>query len=464
MNVLVCGSSGCVGRAVASALRARGHRVIDGGRAQVDAGLTLHVDFMQPRTPQAWAAALTQRRVEAVVNCVGILMASPKQSFERVHSAGPIEMFRGAALAGVSRVVQVSALGVGADAQSLATPYLHSKLLADDALATLGIDWAVLRPSLIYGPASQSAELFATLASLPVIGLPGGGAQQVQPVHVYEVAEAVARLLERPDTLRAVYEIGGADALSYRDMLAHYRGALGLGAALWLRVPMALMMLGARLAEALPQKVFCRDTLRLLERGSVPAPNCAAALLGREPTIMARGLGTTPPTPLLDLRVDLPAPVAAVLRAALGFMWVYTALVSALFQRDSGVLHLLARCGLEGVAGEVALIASCTLNLALGLTLWLRPSPWAYAAQTGAVLGYTLTAALHMPELMIDHCGPLVKNLPVLALVLLLWLAHGSAPSPLAAARRRAGPGPRSTSSGKNAVFSAVAGRHARLG
>ncbi|MEQ1806138.1 MAG: DoxX-like family protein [Burkholderiaceae bacterium] len=112
-----------------------------------------------------------------------------------------------------------------------------------------------------------------------------------------------------------------------------------------------------------------------------------------------------------------------------------TARVSALFQRESGVMHLLARCGFDGVAGEAALVASCTLNLALGLTLWLRPSPWVFAAQAGAVLGYTVTAALHMPELVIDHCGLLVKNLPVLALVLLLWLAHGSVPAPSAAGR-----------------------------
>lgn len=63
MNVLVCGASGCVGRAVASALRSRGHRVIEGGRAQGDAHLSMHVDFMQPRAPQAWAAALAGRRV-----------------------------------------------------------------------------------------------------------------------------------------------------------------------------------------------------------------------------------------------------------------------------------------------------------------------------------------------------------------------------------------------------------------
>ena len=127
------------------------------------------------------------------MNCVGILIPARDQSFDRVHALGPIELFRGAAAAGVTRVLQVSALGVGSDAQSLATPYLHSKLRADDALAALPIDGAVLRPSLVYGPRSQSARLFATLASLPVISLPGRGTQPVQPVHVFELAEAMVR-------------------------------------------------------------------------------------------------------------------------------------------------------------------------------------------------------------------------------------------------------------------------------
>ena len=67
------------------------------------------------------------------------------------------------------------------------------------------------------------------------------------------------------------------------------------------------------------------------------------------------------------------------------------------------------------------------------LTLW-RPSPWLYAVQSGAVLGYGLTAAFNMPELTLDHCAPLVKNVPVLMAVVLLWLAQ-----PPRAAQARAG-------------------------
>ena len=428
MRVLVCGATGCVGQAVVNALRSRGHSVVVGARSVAEGRDQLAVDYMQPVEPSVWRDRLHAHHVDAVVNCVGILMPSRSQSFERIHTAGPIELFRGAALAGAQRVVQISALGVGDGdgngATSLASPYLRSKLLADDALAALPIDAAVLRPSLVFGPNSQSAALFATLASLPVISLPGRGRQALAPIHVFELAEIAVRLLERSAPCRGVYELGGGQTLSYREMLGRYRDALHLGAPLWLPLPMPLMRLTAWLAEALPQKVFCRDTIGMLERGSVPADNAAPRLLGRAPSNLAHGLAVTPPRSLLDLRAELPGSLALMLRLSVAFMWLYTALITALLPQASGVLNLLARCGFEGRAGVVVMIASCTLNGVLGALMLRRPAPWVWPLQIGAVLGYTLTAALNMPELTIDHCGPLVKNVPVLAVLLLLWLAQ----------------------------------------
>ena len=423
LRVLVTGATGCVGRAVVNALRSRGHHVVEGARGRTDTRHGLAVDFAHPVSPTAWADRLRRLQVDTVVNCVGILMPSRGQSFERVHTDGPLELFRGAVLAGVRRVVQISALGVDGSPEALAAPYLNSKLRADDGLASLPIEWAVLRPSLVYGPGSQSAALFATLASLPLIGLPGRGRQQVQPLHVFELAEAVARLVEQRDAPQAVFELAGDQAVSYREMLSRYREALGLAAPLWLPVPLPLMQATAWLAEAAPQKVFSRDTLRLLERGNVPTRNAAPALLGRTPSTLAHGLAITPPEPMVDLRVRISPVVATLLRASLAFMWICTSLVTLLLPEASGVMHLIERCGLAGPVGIAAVLFFCTLNLTLGAMAWKGSAPWVWALQFAAVSCYTLTAAMGMPELTIDHCGPLVKNLPVLALIGVLWLA-----------------------------------------
>jgi hypothetical protein len=138
---------------------------------------------------------------------------------------------------------------------------------------------------------------------------------------------------------------------------------------------------------------------------------------------MAQGLAVTAPQPLVDLRVQLSPAAQWLARGSLAFMWLYTSLISALLPQESGVLALMARCGFEGDWGIAALVFSCSLNVLLGVLALRRPMPWAMALQVVAVIGYTTTAAFNMPELTLDHCGPLVKNLPVLALLLLLWLA-----------------------------------------
>jgi hypothetical protein len=214
---------------------------------------------------------------------------------------------------------------------------------------------------------------------------------------------------------------------------------LSRGAALWLPLPLAALRLTAWLAEAVPQKVLCRDTIALLERGSVPALNAAPLLLGRAPGTLAQGLAVSAPQPLLDLRVDISPPIAGALRLALATMWIYTALISLLWPAESGVRVLLAHCGLNGAWGNAALGFTCLLNIGLGVLVWRRPGPWTYALQATAVLAYTLSAALAMPSLVVDHCGPLVKNLPVLGVIMVLWLsgtpAVKSAPSGRATAQ-----------------------------
>ena len=90
------------------------------------------------------------------------------------------------------------------------------------------LDWAVVMPSLVYGPGGASARLFDTLASLPLIPLPAGGLQRIQPVHITDVTTALLRLIESPMELRCTVHAVGAEPTTLADFLRSLRAALGL--------------------------------------------------------------------------------------------------------------------------------------------------------------------------------------------------------------------------------------------
>src|SRR5215212_1773242 len=133
MRVLVTGASGFIGHALADALARQGHEVLRASRSGEVA-----VDFARVPDASWWLAKLSG--VDAVVNAVGILRERAGQSFEALHARAPVELFRACAQLRIATVVQVSALGADAGAQSR---YHLSKKTADDALRALPLDAAI---------------------------------------------------------------------------------------------------------------------------------------------------------------------------------------------------------------------------------------------------------------------------------------------------------------------------------
>ena len=282
VNVLVCGATGCIGRAVARALRWRGHHVVAASRGAVDGSDAMALDFMRERSPAEWSAELRARRIDAIVNCVGILCRRRAPA-----SRGCTPRGRSSSSA-APRSPASAASSRSRRSASAPRPSGRSGLPAQQAPRRRGparpgrVDAAVVRPSLVFGPGSASAALFATLASLPVIGLPGRPAAPAADPCVR--ARRDRRRPRRAHRLCARHlRARRREPLDYRRMLESYRRALGLGDAIWLPVPMPLMELGARLAELVPQRVFSRDTL--------------APARGRQPAVAQRRAGAARPRP-----------------------------------------------------------------------------------------------------------------------------------------------------------------------
>ena len=110
------------------------------------------------------------------------------------------------------------------------------------------------------------------------------------------------------------------------------------------------------------------------------------------------------------------------LRWSIALVWIWTGIVSlGLFPRADS-LALLARTGITGVFANVALYAAAALDLVLGAaTLLLRRRQWLWLAQFALILGYTIVITIKLPEFWLHPYGPILKNLPLLACIVLLY-------------------------------------------
>jgi nucleoside-diphosphate-sugar epimerase len=416
VRVLIAGFGGFIGAHLARACAAAGHEVVCAGRTPgecVPRGQPLRLDFAAPPPRDELTKQL--RDIDVVVNAVGILRPRGNQTFEALHVRGPRELFEAAEAAGVRRVIQISALGAEASALSA---YHRSKAEADRALTALEVDWAIVMPSLVYGPGGASARLFDLLASLPLIPLPAGGRQRIRPIHIADLTTAMLRLIEAPGELRCIVPAVGAEPTTLADFLRSLRASMGLRPAIAFSVPRALMSVAARLGDYLPGAYLSRETFGMLERGNVGDPREITRLLGRPPLPVSAFVNRASQSEVRRQAVF--GWIAPLLRLSVAFMWIIAGIVS-LGPHSGDSLELLRQIGAPAALVPVLLVGAAIFDLLLGvLTLWPRRNPVLWTAQILLVLLYTAIISVFLPELWLEPFGPVAKNVPILALLLLL--------------------------------------------
>lgn len=409
MKVLVCGASGFIGRAVTRQLRAAGHEVVRGVRNASQA-TDISIDYATDTDAAAWLPRL--EGIDAVVNAVGIIAERSGSTFADLHERAPKALFAACAQAGVTRIIQISALGA-ADGD---TAYFRTKAAADRELSRLPLAWQILRPSLVYGDEGASATAFRMLATLPVIATPSlPEAARFQAVHVEDLATAVVVALDARTPPGRCIDCTGATSHTLREMLEVYRRAFRLGPALWLSVPAPVMALAARLSALIPGAPLNPESWRMLRQGSAASPAGFAQLLGRTPRGLAEFISGGD-AERLRARA-LAAWQRPLLRLSLAAVWLLSAVVSAFVYPRSASMALLAEVGLAGPAAVAALYSACLVDLALGvLTLW-RPGRAVWLAQMAVIVAYSALIGYAMPEWLTHPFGPILKNLPMLAIL-----------------------------------------------
>ena len=297
--VTVFGGSGFLGRHVVRALARRGYRVRAAVRRPDLAG------FLQPlgivgqvtavqanlRYPDSVAAAV--KGADAVINLVGIMREKGRQNFSSVQAQGARTVAQACAQFGVDRLIQISALGADAGSTSA---YARSKAEGEAAAHALVRQAIVLRPSVMFGPEDTFFNRFASLVRmLPVLPL-AGAETKFQPVFVGDVAEAIARAVDGKVPAGKVYELGGPQVKTLRELVDYVCEVTGRKR-LIAPMPFGLARLQGQVLELadmltlglMPNElILTRDQVSLLESDNVVS--AAAEKEGRT----LHGLGITP--------------------------------------------------------------------------------------------------------------------------------------------------------------------------
>ena len=271
-TMTVIGGAGFIGRSVVEKLARQGARVIilcrnadkaksakplgDVGQITAVSGDALNDDVLRRVIEPA----------DMVVNLVGILAPSGKQSFAATQAELPARIAAIAKDCDVKKIVHMSA--IGADLKSKSR-YGLTKAEGERAIMRGFSAVTILRPSIVFGPGDGFFNRFGQMAMIaPALPVIGGGKNLMQPVFVGDVADAVIEALQNPATDNQIYELGGPKTYSFKELMKMTCDAVGRKRAL-VSIPFGLMHVPASVMQLLPNPPVTRDQLYLLEKDNV---------------------------------------------------------------------------------------------------------------------------------------------------------------------------------------------------
>ncbi len=287
MKIFIAGGTGFVGEHLVRELQSNGHSVrtlvhnrspIRGEVEQVTGDVTRLESFEE-----------SLGECHAVINLVGIIREFPSQgaTFDRLHVQATANILEATRKAGISRYLQMSALGTRPDAVS---SYHRTKWRAEELVRGSGLEWTIFRPSLIFGPHDAFVNMLAAqLRRAPVMPVIGSGSYRLQPIHADDVARCFTLALEMPGSSGRTYELCGPDRLSYGELLDAIAAVMGRSKPLKPHLPLGVMNRLIPLLQNIPQFPITMDQLQMLLEESI-CDGAWKSVFGFEPRRFKAGI------------------------------------------------------------------------------------------------------------------------------------------------------------------------------
>lgn len=423
---MVIGGNGFIAGFIIARLRRNGWTVRKGvrevGRFGHGTGGNDHsdeaqCDLQQLLTPQDWYPLL--EGVDAVVNAAGILREENGQTFDVVHYQAPLALAQACVDKGISRFVQISALGVPGDGE-----FIASKHKLDQALQDLELDAVILRPSVVYSTSGSygGTSLLRGLAGFPLCHLvPGNGKWMIQPVAGEDLGRIAAEAVDQGRD--GIYEIGCPEPLSVRAYQRLWRKWMRIPGGSELELPEGIIDSQISTWEMVGKGPVGVTMWNMLRRGNTTQPGAW------ERTLDAFG---TAPASVEQVLGKQPSQVQDRWQAQLYFLGPVLTFLLALVWIISGAAGIVEAAGAASLMGQFGIVGDWAITLVgvmgvadLALASWL-----AFTKRPRLVLGvmavqtllYTVALGAFVPLTWLDPLGGLAKNLVLLPALGVAWV------------------------------------------
>jgi uncharacterized protein YbjT (DUF2867 family) len=281
-KVVVFGGTGFLGRRVAQHLLDHGVAVRVASRHPYRAGEsfrheTSELEFVQTDIGDDRSVVAAMTGTSGVVNAVSLYLEQGRQTFHSVHVEAAARVAKYSRALGVERLAHIS--GIGADPKSHSR-YIRCRGEGEEAVRTAFGAATIIRPAVMFGSDDAFLTPLLKLLHFGVFPMFGRGRTVLQPSYVEDVAEAIARTFNAPET---TYELGGPDIYTYENLLRAIGMHLGVRPYL-VPVPFEAWRALALVAEMLPRPPITRTQVELMAIDNVASPTCPGfSTLGIEP-------------------------------------------------------------------------------------------------------------------------------------------------------------------------------------
>jgi len=215
-RVLLLGSTGFVGRAVAHKILDTGHQLrvlvrdpLKAAAFKVRGAQVVVGDALNPQSVTQAAQG-----VEHIISLVAVRRNRP-QSYLAVNVDGPRILGQAAMAAGVRSVVLVSAVGAKLDPH---LKYFTSRWMGEQELAKTGVTGTILRFTLVIGEDGGIVKDFERALVGPFAIIAGSGQAKMQPILREDAARCVVEAIGKPELLGKIVELGGPEVVTWETV------------------------------------------------------------------------------------------------------------------------------------------------------------------------------------------------------------------------------------------------------